>query len=55
MTQIRLDRTSIHAIIRHLEPTGVPEHVGVDREPELSLAAQPLDHFLEAINQVGDG
>ena len=33
--EVVLDRPRIVALIRQLEPAGVPEHVGMDREAEL--------------------
>ncbi len=51
MPAVRLDRAGIDAVVRHLEPAGVTQHVGVDLEAKLRLGAHPLDHLLKAVDR----
>ena len=39
VAQIVLDRPGVMSLVRQIEPTGMAQHVGVDREIELSLPA----------------
>ncbi len=42
MPAVRLDRAGIDAVVRHLEPAGVTQHVGVDLEAKLRLAHEQV-------------
>jgi hypothetical protein len=51
VAEIGLDGPGIDAIVGHLEPAGVPQHVRVHWEAELGAIAQPLGHLLKAVGR----
>jgi hypothetical protein len=48
VAEIRLDSPGVDAIVRQLEPTGMPQHVRVKLHIEASGLTGPLDQRLEA-------
>ena len=46
MTEVRLQRTRIGALVRQDKAAGVPKHVGVHLEADLGRVAGALDHVL---------
>ena len=48
MTEIRLDRARVVAVIREFVAAGMPEHVGVRLDAQIRGSGCPLDHAGEA-------
>jgi hypothetical protein len=49
--QVGLQRPRIDPVVGQLEPAGVPEHVGVYFDPEVSSDAGALDRTVEAFRR----
>ena len=46
VAEIGLDGASVMAVVGELEPTGMPQHVGVDKKAEFRSHARPGHHAL---------
>ena len=46
VAEVGLDGASVTAVVGELEPTGVPQHVGVDKKAEFRSDARPGHHAL---------